>query len=328
MNIAQTGFGSWGTALALTLADKGETVRVTMRSGEELLQIKKDRENKRYLPGAKIPDNVVFYDGLKETLEGASTVIFAVPAQGFREALTKALPYMEEGAIIVNVAKGIELVTLMRMSEIASGLAADHPYVVLSGPSHAEEVWRHLPTTVAAASRDPEAAKKIQSLFMTDRFRVYTNDDVTGVETGGALKNIMALGAGISDGLGFGDNAKAALMTRGIVEIMRLGAAIGAKKETFAGLTGIGDLIVTCTSDHSRNLRCGRLIGQGVKPQEAVKAIGMAVEGIYTCEAAASLAERMGVEMPITFSIHECLSGRIQPTEAIDMLMNRSPKRE
>lgn len=328
MNIAQTGFGSWGTALALTLADKGETVRVTMRSGEELLQIKKDRENKRYLPGAKIPDNVVFYDGLKETLEGADTVIFAVPAQGFREALNKALPYMEEGAIIVNVAKGIELVTLMRMSEIASGLAADHPYVTLSGPSHAEEVWRRLPTTVAAASRDPEAAKKIQSLFMTDRFRVYTNDDVTGVETGGALKNIMALGAGISDGLGFGDNAKAALMTRGIVEIMRLGAAIGAKKETFAGLTGIGDLIVTCTSDHSRNLRCGRLIGQGVKPQEAVKAIGMAVEGIYTCEAAASLAERMGVEMPITFGIHECLSGRIQPTEAIDMLMNRSPKRE
>ena len=328
MNIAQTGFGSWGTALALTLADKGETVRVTLRSGEELLQIKKDRENKRYLPGAKIPDNVVFYDGLKETLEGADTVIFAVPAQGFREALIQALPYMEEGAIIVNVAKGIELVTLMRMSEIASGLAADHPYVALSGPSHAEEVWRRLPTTVAAASRDPEAAKKIQSLFMTDRFRVYTNDDVTGVETGGALKNIMALGAGISDGLGFGDNAKAALMTRGIVEITRLGAAIGAKKETFAGLTGIGDLIVTCTSDHSRNLRCGRLIGQGVKPQEAVKAIGMAVEGIYTCEAAASLAERMGVEMPITFSIHECLSGRIQPTEAIDMLMNRSPKRE
>ena len=216
----------------------------------------------------------------------------------------------------------------MRLSEIAYLLKPDVKYVVLSGPSHAEEVGRALPTTVAVASRDMALAEYIQDVFMTDRFRVYTNDDVCGVELGGALKNIIALGAGISDGIGFGDNAIAALMTRGITEMCRLGVKLGADVATFSGLTGIGDLIVTCTSMHSRNRRCGIMIGQGEKPSVAVEKVGMVVEGMFTAEAAYQLSQRVGVEMPITECIYQCINEKISAKEAVDLLMGRDKKNE
>lgn len=214
------------------------------------------------------------------------------------------------------------------MSEIAADVLDMDRYVVLSGPSHAEEVGRKLPTTVATASRNIEAAEAIQDLFMTDRFRVYTTDDVVGVELGGALKNIIALGAGVSDGMGFGDNAKAALMTRGLAEITRLGLKLGARAETFAGLTGTGDLIVTCTSMHSRNRRCGIMIGEGMSPQEATEKVGMVVEGMFTTEAAYELAQREGVEMPITEAIYRAIKGEIKASDAVGMLMTRDKRRE
>ena len=242
--------------------------------------------------------------------------------------MTGAIPYLKKEMVLVNVAKGIEQKTLLTMSQIAEEVAPEIPYVVLSGPSHAEEVGRMLPTTVAVASKDMKFAEFIQDVFMTDRFRVYTNHDVIGVELGGALKNIIALGAGISDGMGFGDNAKAAMMTRGIAEIARLGVQLGAEVLTFAGLAGIGDLIVTCTSMHSRNRRCGIMIGQGVKPSEAVEKIGMVVEGMYTTEAAYQLAKKVGVEMPITECIYQVINDQIDAKEAVEVLMGREKKHE
>jgi glycerol-3-phosphate dehydrogenase (NAD(P)+) len=228
-------------------------------------------ENVKYLPGLKFGENMKVVDTTEEALEGADIALFSAPAQHFRSAFEAAIPFLDDNMIVVNVAKGIEQHTLMRMSEIAYILKPDVKYVVLSGPSHAEEVGRFLPTTVAVASRDIKLAESVQDMFMTDSFRVYTNADVCGVELGGALKNIIALGAGISDGIGFGDNAKAALMTRGITEMSRLGVMLGANIETFSGLAGVGDLIVTCTSMHSRNRRCGIMIGEGVQPSEATK---------------------------------------------------------
>ena len=255
-------------------------------------------------------------------------MLFSAPAQHFRSALASALEFIPENALVINVAKGIEQKTLARMSEIAAEHLDLNRYVVLSGPSHAEEVGRKLPTTVAAASYNLAAAEQIQDLFMTDRFRVYTTEDVVGVELGGALKNIIALGAGVSDGMGFGDNAKAALMTRGLTEITRLGLKLGAKPETFAGLTGTGDLIVTCTSMHSRNRRCGIMIGEGMSPAEATEKVGMVVEGMFTTEAAYELAKREGVEMPITEDIYRAIKGEITAADAVGILMGRSKKHE
>lgn len=280
--IGVIGAGSWGTALAITLSNKGHNVKICDVNAEHLAEMRTNRENVRYLPGIKFCDNLHMVDSAQEALEGADVALFSAPAQHFRSAFEGALPYLTDDMVVVNVAKGIEQGTLMRLSEIAYALKPDVKYVVLSGPSHAEEVGKALPTTVAVASKDMELAEYIQDIFMTDRFRVYTNDDVCGVELGGALKNIIALGAGISDGIGFGDNAKAALMTRGITEMCRLGVKLGADIATFSGLTGIGDLIVTCTSMHSRNRRCGIMIGEGIKPSEAVEKVGMVVEGMFT----------------------------------------------
>jgi glycerol-3-phosphate dehydrogenase (NAD(P)+) len=230
--------------------------------------------------------------------------------------------------VLVNVAKGIEQETLKRLSEIALEKLPNAKYVALSGPSHAEEVGRGMPTTLVSASEELELAEYIQDVFMSDRLRIYTNSDVAGVELGGALKNIIALGAGISDGMGYGDNAKAALMTRGITEIARLGVKLGANLSTFSGLTGIGDLIVTCTSMHSRNRRCGIMIGEGIKPSEAVKKVGMVVEGIYTAEAAYELAKQVGVEMPITEQIYHVINESTDAREAVTSLMTRQRKHE
>ncbi|MCI7679970.1 MAG: NAD(P)H-dependent glycerol-3-phosphate dehydrogenase [Clostridiales bacterium] len=327
-NIAVIGAGSWGTALALTLSNKGHQVKICDVDQAHIREMKEHRENVKYLPGIPFNDNLAVVGSTEEAMEGADIVLFSAPAQHFRSAFEHAIPLIEDSMVVVNVAKGIEQGTLMRMSEIATLLKPDVKYVVLSGPSHAEEVGRFMPTTVAVASKDMKLAEYIQDEFMTDRFRVYTNSDVCGVELGGALKNIIALGAGISDGIGFGDNAKAALMTRGITEMKRLGVSLGADPETFAGLTGVGDLIVTCTSMHSRNRRCGIMIGEGVKPSEATKKVGMVVEGMFTTIAAYELAKRVGVEMPITECIYECINEKIDAREAVEILMGRDKKNE
>ena len=322
--IGVIGAGSWGTALALTLSNKGHQVKMCDVNMDHVREMRENRENVRYLPGIKFSENLQIVDSAKEALAGADVALFSAPAQRFRSAFEQAIPFIEDNMVVVNVAKGIEQGTLMRMSEIAYILKPD----VLSGPSHAEEVGRALPTTVAVASKDMELAEYIQDIFMTDRFRVYTNDDVCGVELGGSLKNIIALGAGISDGIGFGDNAKAALMTRGITEMCRLGVKLGADIATFSGLTGIGDLIVTCTSMHSRNRRCGIMIGEGMKPSDAVKKVGMVVEGMFTAEAAYQLAKQVGVEMPITECIYRCINEEITAQEAVELLMGRDRKNE
>ncbi|MGF6375647.1 glycerol-3-phosphate dehydrogenase (NAD(P)+) [Clostridiales Family XIII bacterium PM5-7] len=326
--IGVIGAGSWGTALAITLSNKGHQVKICDINSEHLAEMRQHRENVRYLPGIKFSDNLQIVDTAEEALSGADVALFSAPAQHFRSALTGALPYLTDDMVIVNVAKGIEQGTLKRMSEIAYEVKPEVKYVVLSGPSHAEEVGKALPTTVAVASKEMGLAEYVQDIFMTDRFRVYTNDDVCGVELGGSLKNIIALGAGISDGIGFGDNAKAALMTRGITEMCRLGDKLGADVATFSGLTGVGDLIVTCTSMHSRNRRCGMMIGEGKKPSEAVNEVGMVVEGMFTAEAAYQLAKKVGVEMPITESIYQCINEEITAKEAVELLMGRDRKNE
>mgnify|MGYP001278266907 FL=1 len=326
--IGITGAGSWGTALATVLAGKGHRVRIWDIDERHLRSMEEHRENVDYLPGVPLDDNIEITYTTEAALKDADVVLFSAPAQHFREALTSALEYIGNAAIVINVAKGIEQKSLKRMSEIAAEHLDLDRYVVLSGPSHAEEVGRRLPTTVAAASYDLKAAEAVQDLFMTDRFRVYTTEDVVGVELGGALKNIIALGAGISDGMGFGDNAKAALMTRGLAEITRLRIKLGARPETFAGLTGTGDLIVTCTSMHSRNRRCGIMIGEGMSPEEATKKVGMVVEGMFTTEAAYELARRENVEMPITEAIYRAIKGEITAAEAVGLLMGRTRKHE
>lgn len=327
-NIGIIGAGSWGTALATVVAGKGSKVKIWDIDEKHLKSMEENRENVDYLPGVALNDNISIAYTTGEALEDADVVLFSAPAQHFRDALQSAKDYIKDEALIVNVAKGIERGSLKRMSEIAADILDMKKYVVLSGPSHAEEVGRRLPTTVAVASSNLKAAEEIQDLFMTDRFRVYTTEDVAGVELGGALKNIIALGAGISDGMGLGDNAKAALMTRGLAEITRLGLRFGAKQETFAGLTGTGDLIVTCTSMHSRNRRCGIMIGEGMKPEEATEKVGMVVEGMFTTEAAYELAKREGVEMPITEAIYRAIKGECSAAEAVELLMGREKKHE
>ena len=322
------GAGSWGTALAVTLSRKGYIVKIWDIDREQQKRLKEDRENRKYLPGVVFPETISTVETVKEAVEGSHAVLFSAPAQAFRTAFKNAGEYLKKEQVIINVAKGIEQKTLKRMSQVAKEIKSGLNYGVLSGPSHAEEVGLRLPTTVAIASEDIEVAEFIQELFITERFRTYVNQDLVGVELGGALKNIIALGAGISDGMGFGDNAKAALMTRGLTEIARLGLALGAKQETFAGLTGVGDLIVTCTSPHSRNRRCGIMIGEGLSPEEATKKVGMVVEGMFTTEAAYQLAESQNIEMPITESIYRVIRGELKAEDAVNMLMTRAKKDE
>ncbi len=322
------GAGSWGTALAITLSGKGHQVKIWDVNPEHLQELEANRENVRYLPDIKFNDNLQIAATIEEAIAGADMVLFSAPAQFFRGALDNAMPYLKPEMILVNVAKGIEQKTLKRMSEIAEEKLPEAKYVVLSGPSHAEEVGRQMPTTVAVASKDLKLAEEVQEIFMTERFRVYTTQDVVGVELGGSLKNIIALGAGISDGMGFGDNAKAALMTRGLAETKRLGVKLGADPATFAGLTGVGDLIVTCTSMHSRNRRCGIMIGEGMDPKEATAKVGMVVEGMFTTESAYDLAVREGVDMPITTALYNVINGKISARDALELLMGREKRHE
>ncbi|MDR0885560.1 MAG: NAD(P)H-dependent glycerol-3-phosphate dehydrogenase [Clostridiales Family XIII bacterium] len=324
--IGVIGAGSWGTALSNLLAEKGNDVIMYDLNKDLLLEIESDRENKRYLPGVSLSDNISTTSDVEKAAADKDVILFSVPAQHFRSALEAALPYVKPNQIIVNVAKGIEQKSLQTISQIASSVNDNLRYVVLSGPSHAEEVGLKMPTTVSVASTDEDAAYFVQDLFITDRFRVYTNRDVLGLELGGSLKNIIALGAGISDGMGFGDNTKAALMTRGIAEMIRLGVRMGADRETFSGLAGIGDLIVTCTSVHSRNRRCGIMIGEGMDPKDAVNQVGMVVEGMFSAEAAYDLAKQLDVEMPITEAIYKVIKGDMNAKTALSQLMAR-PKR-
>lgn len=327
-NIAVIGAGSWGTALAITLSSKKHNIKIWDLDKKLVEDLDSDRENKKYLPGIKFGDTMnVVYD-VKDAVYGADIVLFSVPAQFFRSAAENAKKYIKDDMIIVNVAKGIEQKTLMTMSQVASEVIPENKYAVLSGPSHAEEVGLGIPTTVAVASEDMQTAEHIQDVFMTDRFRVYTNNDVIGLELGGSLKNIIALGAGITDGMGFGDNTKAAMMTRGISEMIGLGLAMGAQRDTFSGLSGIGDLIVTCTSMHSRNRRCGIMIGEGMDPKKATEEIGMVVEGMFTAEAAYELSKNLNVSMPITEQIYNVINGKISPDDAMTALMTRPKKHE
>lgn len=329
--IGVAGSGSWGTALSVLLALKGYMVRIWSNHPEIAEDITVKRENTRYLPGVIVPPAIEVTVHIEEAVRGADAVLFAVPSHAFREVLQTALPYLSGLELIINAAKGIEEDSLLRLSQAyaeVAGPQALERYVALSGPSHAEEVGRQVPTAVVAASSSMSSAESAQDLFMCDNFRVYTNPDIAGVELGGALKNVIALGTGIADGLGFGDNTKAALMTRGLYEISRLGITLGANPLTFAGLAGVGDLIVTCTSMHSRNRRAGIAIGQGKSLEEALAEVGMVVEGVRTARAARRLSERYGVNMPITEQMYEVLFEGLSPETAVKNLMTRGKKHE
>jgi glycerol-3-phosphate dehydrogenase (NAD(P)+) len=325
--IAVIGAGSWGLALALLLNEKKNQVTVWCYEDKEKEEILKHRENKRCLPGIKLPLDLQFTTCMQEAVENKDVVVLAVPSGAVRSTTEKLKNFVCHESIIVNVAKGIEEDSLLRLSEVIASIVPN-PVVVLSGPSHAEEVARHIPTTVTVTSANMQKAEEVQELFMNKYFRVYTNPDVIGVELGGALKNVIALAAGIIEGVGYGDNTKAALITRGIAEMARLGVAMGGDVNTFAGLTGIGDLIVTCTSGHSRNRRAGELIGQGYSLDEAIQKVNMVVEGVPTTKAGYQLMQTYKVEMPILSAIYKCMFEGSTVQEAIEALMMRDKKME
>lgn len=329
--ITVVGAGSWGTALALVLADNDHEVRLWSHRKEQVDEINSKHTNSKYVPSIELPETIIGYSDLDKSLEDVKTIVLAVPTKAIREVLQKITQVISIPLTIIHVSKGIEPDTLKRISEMIEDEM--HPnllkdVVVLSGPSHAEEVVLRHPTTVTVSSKNMESAEYVQDLFINQHFRVYTNPDIVGVEIGGALKNIIALAAGITDGLGYGDNAKAALITRGLAEISRLGSKMGANPLTFAGLTGIGDLIVTCTSVHSRNWRAGNLLGKGQSLQEVLDNMGMVVEGVRTTKAAYQLAKKMDVSMPITFALYDVLFNGQSPKEAVDKLMSRGRTNE
>lgn len=326
--IAVIGNGSFGTAIANLLTYKGHDVTLYGRNKAAMELIEEHRINDHYLPYVILSDRIRYTSDLKKAVKGKSIVVFAVPTQHFREVSSTCAKWLEDGAIAVNLAKGFEQKTLKRLSEIAAETIPNATYVALSGPSHAEELVRNFPASVVATSRNKAAAEYIQDVFMTDHFRIYTQEDLIGVEVAGAVKNVIAITTGISDGMKLGSNARAALMTRAVHEIKRLGTAMGANPETFSGLSGIGDLIVTCSTNLSRNRRCGLLIGLGLEPEDAVRRVGSVVEGYYTAEAVVELAEKYDVEMPICTITNNILKGDLEPEKALRLLMSRSKKDE
>lgn len=326
MKLAVIGSGGWGTAIALLLASKGNDVYLWSWIQEETDRLNRDRENKEFLPGIKLPDNIICSHDMELCVKDAEVVVTAVPSPATRTTAKALAPFIADGQKMLNISKGLE--GSLRLSQVYQEEIPQADISVMSGPSHAEEVSRGLPTTNVISSQTEETAQKLQEIFMTNVFRVYTSDDIIGVELGGSLKNVIALCAGISDGLGFGDNTKAALMTRGLAEMARLGKAMGAKEETFMGLSGIGDLIVTCTSMHSRNRRAGILIGQGKSLEETLKEVHMVVEGANTAKAAYNLGKQYRVSMPIIEEAYKILyKGKSAKEAAID-LMNRDMKSE
>ena len=322
------GAGSWGCALAKLLINNGNQVTVWSIMEDEITMLKNDHEHKDNLPGVILPDDMEFTTNLEAAVNDKDVLVLAVPSPFTRNTSAKMAPFIKDGQKIVNVAKGIEETTLMTLSEIIEQEIPNANVAVLSGPSHAEEVGKGIPTTIVVGSKDKETAEYLQNLFMSKVFRVYISSDVMGIELGAALKNVVALAAGMADGLGYGDNTKAALITRGIAEIARLGISMGGRIETFYGLTGIGDLIVTCASMHSRNRRAGILIGKGATMEEAMAEVKMVVEGVYSARAGYALAQKHNVSMPIIEQVNKILFEGTPASDAVSELMLRERKVE
>lgn len=330
-NMAQIGIigaGSWGIALSVLLSNNGHEVMVWSALADEIDMLNKEREHKDKLPGVKLGDSISFTVDLESALKDKDVVVLAVPSPFVRSTAHRMQPFTKQGQIIVNVAKGIEEASLLTLSQVIEEEIPQANVTVLSGPSHAEEVGRGIPTTIVVGAKNQKTAEYVQSVFMSDVFRVYISPDIIGIELGAACKNVVALAAGMADGLGYGDNTKAALITRGITEIARLGMAMGGKFETFCGLSGIGDLIVTCASVHSRNRRAGYLMGQGKSMQEAMDEVKMVVEGVYSAKAAIGLAKKYQVELPIIEQINKVLFEGKAPEAAVKELMIRDKKIE
>ena len=327
MKATVIGDGGWGTALAMVLERNGHDVTVWGPFPDYLEEIQAAGENKTYLPGVDIPESIRWTDDREAAVRDADLVVLVVPSRFYKPVVESFKPFIPASALIVSATKGLDEETHERMSEVAEDIL-DHSIAVLSGPSHAEEVARGIPCAVAIAANDHDVAEQIQQFFVNDTFRVYTLDDVIGVELGGALKNVVAIAAGMGDGMGFGDNSKAALMTRGIAEITRLGVALGAKPETFSGLSGIGDLMVTCMSRHSRNRGVGERLGKGETLDDIMASMKMVAEGVWNCQAAKELANELGVPVPITEQVNAVVHEGKDPRKAVMDLMSRSPKPE
>lgn len=325
MKIAVIGSGAWGTALAISLCRNGHDVTLWARSAEKADQMKKTRQNPR-LAGVCLPSELNITSN-SACVAGCKLVVIASPSVGIRSVCRQVAGYLDEDAVMVSVTKGIEPGTLLRMSQVV-GDETNRPVVALTGPSHAEELAMSMPTGCVAACTEQEYAELVQDAFMSDYFRIYTSPDIVGAELGGALKNVIALCAGVTDGMGYGDNIKAMLMTRGLTEMARLGVAMGANRDTFAGLTGVGDLIVTCTSPHSRNRQAGILLGQGKSPDEARAEVGAVVEGYYAAKSAGELAGKYGVDMPIVRAACAVLYEGVATAQVVEQLLNRSKKPE
>lgn len=326
--VSVLGAGSWGTALSLLLCKNGHEVTLWSALEDEVRMLCEKREHESKLPGVRLPEDMKITADLEDSLQDSDVAVLAVPSPFTRSTAHRMAPFVKKGQIIVNVAKGVEEHTLMTLSEIISEEIPQADVCVLSGPSHAEEVGKGLPTTCVVSAEKRETAEYLQGIFMSPVFRVYTTPDILGVELGGALKNVIALAAGTADGLGYGDNTKAALITRGIAEISRLGTKMGARAETFYGLSGIGDLVVTCASVHSRNRKAGYLMGKGYTMQEAMDEVKMVVEGVYSARAAKSLAEKYQVEMPIIEEVNKVLFEDKPAADAVRDLMLRDKKVE
>ena len=327
-DVGVIGAGSWGTALSVLLDNNGHHVTIWSIDENEVKMLDEKREHELKLPGVKLSQEMAITGDLEKAVRQKDFLVLAVPSPFTRGTARKMKPYVAEGQIIVDVAKGIEEDTLLTLSQQIAQEIPQADVAVLSGPSHAEEVGRGLPTTCVIGAKARKTAEYLQSMFISKKFRVYTSSDILGIELGGSLKNVIALAAGIADGLGYGDNTKAALITRGIAEISRLGVKMGGKIESFGGLTGIGDLIVTCASVHSRNRKAGYLIGQGKSMQEAMDEVKMVVEGVYSAKAAAKLAEKYDVSMPIVEEVNHVLFDGKSPAQAVDDLMQRESRSE
>lgn len=330
-HVAVIGAGSWGTALAISLAESGHDVRLWARRKEAADEMRVSRHNPVYLPEAVIPETIHITHDLEDAVSGTTIWLMAIPSQGVRSVADRLIPHFNDDILLVSVAKGIENGTLMTTSEVLQDVfktASPAQIAVLYGPSHAEEVAQRCPTTVVSAASHLSTAERVQDIFMTPTLRVYANPDLRGVEIAGSVKNVLAIAAGISDGVGYGDNAKAAILTRGLAEIKRLGVAMGANEGTFGGLAGIGDMVVTCMSTLSRNRNLGYAIGQGKSLEEVQEEMTMVAEGVRTTSSVMELASRLDVEMPITAAVHSILFEGVPPKEAVRQLMMRSAKQE
>ena len=326
--ISIIGDGGWGTALGLVLHRNGHHVRLWGPFSDYVSQVKRRRENVKFLPGVRLPESLEWMTDRSEAVDGADAVVIAVPSKFYRTVLESFSPHIPKSALLVSVSKGLDQQTGERLTATAEKILGRGPVAALSGPSHAEEVARRVPTAVAIACADLDVAGRLQAIFNGTEFRIYTTDDVIGVELGGALKNVIAIAAGVSDGIGFGDNTKAALITRGLAEISRLGTALGAHASTFAGLSGIGDLIVTCASKLSRNRSVGERLGQGEAIKDILGGMEQVAEGVWTCGMALKLAKEKNIEVPITEQVHAVLFEGRDPKSAVQALMTRDPRAE